>query len=206
MIAVVSSSESISSPLMISLYSLTGLSASTEYYVYVRAFCSDDDQSLWKSIIFKTRQIPATLPYTCGFEDATENAKWALSNGDQPNKWYIGTAASNGGGKGLYISSNGGSSNSYNTSSTSYVYSFREINVSNDGLCQIEFDWLANGEGNYDNLKAYIIPDLLSPDLSAGESNGMSGNVNDAPSGWMEAGNMSSYSGYADWQHSQVRR
>ena len=185
-----------------STYSLTGLSPSTEYYVYVRAFCSDDDQSLWKSIIFKTRQIPATLPYTCGFEGATENAKWALNNGDQPNKWYIGTAASNGGGKGLYISSNGGSSNSYNTSSTSYVYSFREINVSNDGLCQIEFDWLANGEGNYDNLKAYIIPDLLSPDLSAGESNGMSGNDNDAPSGWMEAGNMSSYSGYADWQHS----
>ena len=189
-----------------STYSLTGLSSSTEYYVYVRASCSNDDQSEWKSIVFNTRQIPATLPYTYGFEDATENANWTLSNYDQTNKWYIGTAASNGGEKGLYISNDGGTSNSYNTSSTSYVYCFREINLDNDGLYLIEFDWRAYGEGNYDNLKVFLIPTTHSPNLSAGESNGMAENYNTAPSGWMDAGNMSSYNNVSDWQRNSVEK
>ncbi|MBQ1732445.1 MAG: hypothetical protein II037_09570 [Bacteroidales bacterium] len=83
--------------------------------------------------------------YSCNFEDADENASWTLANGNQTNKWYIGTAASNGGENGLYISNDGGTSNSYDTGLTSYVYCFREINLDDNGLFLIEFDWRANG-------------------------------------------------------------
>ena len=59
---------------------------------------------------------PATLPYTCGFEDDTENAAWTIVNGTATNKFFIGTAenANNGGTRGLYISDNAtGTTNSY---------------------------------------------------------------------------------------------
>ncbi|MBR5983080.1 MAG: carboxypeptidase regulatory-like domain-containing protein [Bacteroidales bacterium] len=185
-----------------STYSLTGLNLNTIYYIYVRGFCSDDDQSAWKPIIFRTEQTPITLPYTCDFEDENENVNWTLNNGNQTNKWYIGTAAYNGGETGLYISNDGGTNNSYNISSISYVYCFRKINLDNNGLYSIDFDWHANGESGYDLLRAFIIPTTLNPNLSAGASNNMSGSYNNTPSGWMDAGNVSTLNGHSDWQHS----
>ena len=144
--------------------------------------------------------------YSCGFEDDTENANWTLANGDQSNQWYIGTAANNGGEKSLYISSDGGVSNNYNTSSTSYVYAYRELNIEENGLYYISFDWYAQGESSFDLMKAYLVPTSLNPDFSAGESNGMSQNNNNAPSDWIAAGNMSSYNGYSNWQHCAVEK
>ena len=141
--------------------------------------------------------------YSCNFEDADENASWTLANANQTNKWYIGTAASNGGEKGLYISSNGGTSNTYNISSTSYVYAYHEIDIEETAEYYVEFDWRVNGEDGYDLLKAFLVPTSLNPDLSAGTDNGMYGS---APSGWMDAGNMSSYSGSSDWQNSSVEK
>lgn len=144
--------------------------------------------------------------YSCNFEDADENASWTLAIANQTNKWYIGTAASNGGEKGLYISSNGGTSNTYNISSTSFVYAYHEIDIEETAEYYVEFDWRVNGEDDYDLLKAFLVPTSLNPDLSAGTDNGMYGSSDNAPSGWMDAGNMSSYSGSSDWQNSSVEK
>jgi uncharacterized protein (TIGR02145 family) len=144
--------------------------------------------------------------YSCDFEDADENANWTLANGTQTNKWYIGTAANNGGEKGLYISSDAGISNNYSTSSISYVYAYREIDIEETAPYYVEFDWKTNGENNWDVLKAFLIPTSLNPDLSAGASNGMSGSSNNAPSEWMDAGNMSSYNNSSYWQQSYAEK
>ena len=52
----------------------------------------------------QTTPAPASLPYTCGFEDAGENSNWTIVNGTATNKFHIGTAVNNGGNKSLYIS------------------------------------------------------------------------------------------------------
>jgi hypothetical protein len=54
----------------------------------------------------QTTPAPASLPYTCGFEDATENGNWTILNGNSTNKFFIGTAVNNGGTQSLYISNN----------------------------------------------------------------------------------------------------
>ena len=67
---------------------------------------------------FIALQLTAQNSYfTCDFEDAAQNAQWSLTNGsmaaDIPNKWYIGSAISNGGKNAMYISMDGGQTVSY---------------------------------------------------------------------------------------------
>lgn len=51
---------------------LTGLSASTSYHIFVRSLCSDDDISFWTPLLFKTLCGEITqFPYTEGFENLT---------------------------------------------------------------------------------------------------------------------------------------
>ncbi len=142
--------------------------------------------------------------YSCDFEDDAENANWTLNNGNQTNQWYIGSAASNGGSNGLYISNDGGASNAYSNGSTSYVYAYREIIIEENAVYNVEFDWRANGEDNYDNLKAFIVPASLNSALSAGTNNGMDGSNNSTPNGWINCGNNETLSGNSDWQHSNT--
>jgi hypothetical protein len=125
----------------------------------------------------------ATLPYTQNFEDNEENANWILENSNQTNKWYIGSAVNNGGGKSLYISSDNGTSNTYNTGSTSYVYAYRTLNFDEAADYSVNFDWKANGENNYDVLRVFLVP--VNVLLTAGNANGMTGNYNTTSSGWI---------------------
>ena len=134
---------------------------------------------------------PATIPYSCNFEDGDENEAWTLNRGsNQSNKWYIGTATNHGGSKGLYISNNAGTSNVYEVGSASYVYACRAINFASTGNYLLSFDWRAYGEiyngSGYDLLRAFLVPASLSSALSAGTSNGMSAASNTAPSGWID--------------------
>ena len=78
---------------------------------------------------------PATLPYTCGFEDDTENAAWTIVNGSAANKFFIGTTANanNGGTKGLYISDNANGTTYNYAGSAGYVYAYREFTVAAAG-------------------------------------------------------------------------
>ena len=190
-----------------STYTATGLSPLTTYYVYVRPACSADDKGDWVSYSFTTLiQDPVALPYICDFEDDTENANWVLENGDQPNQWSIGTAANNGGSNGLYISNDGGESNEYTATATSYVYACRSLEVTEAALYEVSFDWLGYGENTYDLLHAFIIPTSLKPTLSAGNANGMTGSTNTIPSGWIDIANINEELNYATtWQHSEKK-
>lgn len=56
--------------------------------------------------VVQAQTAPASLPYICGFEDATENGNWTIVNGNSTNKFFIGSAVNNGGTQSLYISNN----------------------------------------------------------------------------------------------------
>ncbi|MBR7168175.1 MAG: fibronectin type III domain-containing protein, partial [Bacteroidales bacterium] len=106
----------------------------------------------------QTTPAPASLPYTCGFEDATENGNWTIVNGNSTNKFFIGTAVNNGGTQSLYISNDNGVSNAYTVTSAGYVFAYREISVTTAGSYTFNFDWKANGESTYDFLRVFLIP------------------------------------------------
>ncbi|MBR5983081.1 MAG: fibronectin type III domain-containing protein [Bacteroidales bacterium] len=182
-------------------YTVTGLTENTTYYF--KAYATINGETKYGEVkLFKPSNPNIVFQYD--FEDDTENANWTLANGNQTNKWYIGSAASNGGSNGLYISNDGGASNAYSNGSTSYVYAYREINIEENAVYNVEFDWRANGEDNYDNLKAFIVPASLNSALSAGAINGMSGSNNSTPNGWINCGNNETLSGNSDWQHSNT--
>ncbi len=96
-----------------------------------------------------------TYPYTTGFE-ADQDINWNFVNGD--NGWYIGSATNNGGSNALYVSSDNGANNTYNTSSTSNSYAYRYFQFA-AGEYVYSYDWKCQGEGgysNYDYMKMYI--------------------------------------------------
>ena len=133
---------------------LTGLTASISYTIYVRADCGVD-YSDWGSITTRTAQIPATLPYFCDFESGDPGFDFV--NGSATNQWAVGTATNNGGTHALYISDNNGTSNSYSISSTSNVWAYRDIEFP---ACPsgytLSFDWNSYGESCCDYMMVFI--------------------------------------------------
>lgn len=138
--------------------------------------------------------IPATLPYVTGFEDAVDNANWIINNGSYTNQWYLGNAINNGGANALYISSDGGATNSYNTSNSSNVWAYRDVVFTPSVYgYKLSFDWRAYGESNWDFMLSYY----GNPSVPSGSS---------APSGVTQltntGGYTSTYFNYtSSWKH-----
>ena len=151
---------------------------------------------------------PATMPYSCNFEDDTENANWTFVNGTSTNKFFIGTADNNGGAKSLYISnSTDGSTAGYSTGNTSYAYAYREITVTSSSFT-FSFDWKCSGEassyGNsmYDYGRVFLTPANATIEGYNGSSTstitGLS--YNSTPSGWIDVDNNSAFVNQSSWQ------
>lgn len=138
------------------------LSASTSYDVYVRANCGDGTYSIWTGPVnFLTTQNPDSVPYAQNWEN--DPHLWTLSNGTQPNKWVVGTAANNGGTKSLYISNDNGASNSYTINSGSTVHAYRDVIIPPTATSlNLAFDWRSIGETN-DNIRVFLIPVSVTP-------------------------------------------
>jgi len=164
-------------------YSASNLTPSTVYYIYVRSVCSAEEKSGWKSLTFRTTQVPAQIPYSYGFEDESENTIWTLNAG-AINGWYVGEAAYNEGSKGLYVSNDSGETNSYDTGSETSIYAYRTLNIPELCYYSVSFDWMANGESSYDYLRAFLVPASLNADLSSGVQNGISDTT--TPANWIE--------------------
>lgn len=92
------------------------------------------------SSLLCTAQITS---YECTFEDETENSQWVRNPGNQGpqcvNKWYIGSAASNGGRQGLYISGDGGKTAGY-IENTDFTVVYRTLTLA-PGEYELSFDW-----------------------------------------------------------------
>lgn len=105
-------------------------------------------------------QTATSLPYSTGFEDATDNTSWQFANATV-NKWCIGAAANHGGSNALYISNDGGTTNKYtdNKKTTSFAYRTFHFEAYDYNL---SFDWLGQGEDKYDGMQVLILPSNVS--------------------------------------------
>ena len=177
-------------------YTATGLSILTDYYVYVRPICNEYETGLWSSVQFTTLNDVYQLPYHENFENVS-SLVWTMDNSD--NGWYVGSATANGGNNSLYISSNNGETYEYNTSTTSYSYAYCKLNINEQSVVNVSFDWKCYGESSYDLLRAFMIPVSENPTLSG--DNGISSSSN--PAGWIDVSQNGGKLNYSSaWSHS----
>ena len=146
---------------------LSGLTAQTTYYAYVRTICDDDDKSTWASKTFTTTRealtVNAETPYEQDFETSND---WGLSNGTLTNQWCWGNATNHGGDKAMYVSNDGGTTHAYADGNT-VIYASKLFYFT-QGTYTFVFDWLANGESTYDFLRVALVPG--DQEFSAGTS------------------------------------
>lgn len=146
---------------------ISALLPNTTYQYYVRASCGGSDFSTWAGpFTFTTPQELAILPYT---DDFSSN-QWSFVNGNQPNKWYVGSATGNTANS-LYISDNGGVDNLYNIGVFSTTHAYRDVTFpAGTSTFSLKFDWKAYGDGfgtyYYDYLSVWAVP--MNATLTAG--------------------------------------
>src|SRR5690606_20955130 len=146
-------------------YFVEGLDPSTEYDVYVRADCGEEDGvSLWAGPdTATTTQVPTEVDFDDDFEG--EGGWTFISN--QTNQWHVGTATAYAGNSSLYISNDNGASNAYNTSSTTVAHAIRDLAFpANTNEATISFYWKGIGEGTtyvYDYMRVWLMPSTFQP-------------------------------------------
>jgi len=155
-----------------------------------------------KFLLFMTLLLALCIPWANAqtappFSDNFEGtSNWTFENGSQTNQWCIGTATNNGGSGAMYISSDGGSTNSYNNGSNTVVFAFKEFTLP-QGICHISYDWNGYGESIYDYMRVYLAPSSAS--FTAG--NLPSGaDASSTPTGWIAADGGSRKNTVNDWQ------
>ena len=135
-----------------------GLEASSEYVLYVRTECANS-ASVSISAAFQTKQLPIDLGNS--FADDFEGANQWYSFNTDANAWVLGEAAHNGEGThAMYVSNDGGASNSYSMSGPGIIYATKLFNIAN-GSYVFQFDWKAKGEGTstlYDYMRVALVP------------------------------------------------
>ena len=106
-----------------------------------------------------------TLPYFCGFEDATENRQWTLNAGNNgrnaANKWYVSHAEVYAGDSALNISNDGGATAGYANSACAVV-AYRTITLP-AGTYDLSYTYYAGGESTNDALYACVVASNVNP-------------------------------------------
>lgn len=147
------------------------LEPETRYYMYLRTVC-DGSPSRW-SDIFNDMTASANIaevPYTCNFEDETENEGWTLLNGTAVNRWFIGEATGNPD-HSLYISKDGGTTNAYTNTASANVWAYRDVRFpeSTGYPYTLSFDWKSKGETSANDYVKVFIGNLatVTPNTSS---------------------------------------
>ena len=140
-------------------FTFEDLTPSTYYQVYVRTDCGDI-YSDWSNVYsFTTLNVtPASVPYSCDFEEEEENGNWTMVNGYMTNQWYIGSATNNTpeGEFSLYVSADSGATVTYNTNGANTVWAYRDFQFSDATEFTLSFDWRCLGENGYYSPADYM--------------------------------------------------
>ena len=95
------------------------------------------------------------LPISEDFEAGLGNV--ILVNGAETNYWMTGSLASQTG-DALYVT-NDGTANAYSVGSASVSHAYIPVDFNGITNATLSFDWISDGENNYDFLKVYLIPE-----------------------------------------------
>ena len=119
-----------------------------------------------------------TYPYVENFESST---CWNLINGNNNNRWCIGTATNNtdGGSHAMYVSNDNGTSNTYSLDSEVpgvIAYKTMLLDVRD---YRISYSWKAHGVAGSDYLRVALVPATTDPAtlISMGDGNLPAGSI-----------------------------
>jgi hypothetical protein len=176
-------------------YTLTGLSAGSAYDIYVKSICSTTDSSSNSAgVTVNTDQIPVnSYPYAVNWDNG--NGGWTYANGNQANKWFVGApgdnpaAAFGASPAGLYVSNDGGVTNGYDNTSSTYVHAYRDLDLTSfSTTVPLTFNSYVVGETpNWDYLSVWIVPITYDPIPGSAVSGGtqIGTNIN-GETGWTQ--------------------
>lgn len=142
-------------------YQCNGLNSNSNYRIGIRQNCGGN----WSYTNITTKHAPATLPYYCDFSAENERNAWEISNGNAPNKWFIGQAVSQSpfAGYSLYVSEDNGLNNTYSVGyfstgdKNSTVVASRLIELTGAGSYTLNFNSRVGGENNNDYIKVFLV-------------------------------------------------
>lgn len=144
-------------------YTISGLTPSTDYDVYVRSVCTATDTSTWQiaPLQFSTMQQPAQVPYFYDFESEGEWHNWQ-TNSNVVTNWYRDTVAGSGAMDGtgrysIYISADSGASVSSDLTRVVNATAYRDFDFGSDPFHTYQFSFRAvsggtPGTSGYDGL------------------------------------------------------
>ena len=160
---------------------LSNLATSTLYDIYVRPICGDD--ALFASASISTADPYFGIPFACNFSNPDDNAKWSFVNGQHVNAWTIGGALGNGDNSSLYVSCDGGATNTYNRDVSGVSYAYVNLNLPDTGNYNYRFDWRSNGQSQFDYLRVALVPVSFLPGSGASAPSGFG--HSSLPLGWI---------------------
>ncbi len=182
-------------------YLVTGLELNTQYSFEVYSICGGGDTSLATTGVFSTSlPLPvANFPYSCDFEDSLMCRQWVMPDDGQTNRWYTGTAVNNTpqGQHSLYVSQDGGVTNTYSASDYTISYAYRAMTLDTvQYVCS--FDWRCLGDDDFHFMRAFIVPLAAIP--SSGSFPVYNNHYSGVPAGWIDLNPQSHYmSGQSNW-------
>ena len=145
-------------------------------------------------------QPPAAIPSADEgfFDDFEGEFTWTIQNGSQTNAWYLGEAVNNGGSKALYVSNDGGVSNTYTVYTSSFVFVEKTFSFEG-GNYNFAYDWRGDGESAYDFIRMALIP--VDFEVTAGSTYPVGFNSGNLPEGWISIDGRAKLNLQSEWQH-----
>jgi len=149
---------------------INGLTAETSYDIYVRSSCGVGQYGYWtEATSFSTTRTPATMPYTCGFENGAEDSLWSFSSlRTDCYNFIVGTNAAGvySGSKALYVT-NGTATGAYTYPTTAIngsgrAFASRVMNFSSAGY-QVNLRWKATGGQSTNDYGRIFLVNAATP-------------------------------------------
>ena len=153
-------------------YTLAGLNSLTRYDVRVYNICSSNNSEYTTTsfVTNPTEDECLSIPFSESFDDSENMTTW-VTTASGSNRWYIGTAENCSGtdeegnpiaGGSLYVSSDNGTSASYDHNTTTNTYAYVYLSLQENTRYGLQFDWKGGNDyyGNYiyDYTKVYLVP------------------------------------------------
>lgn len=119
--------------------------------------------------------VGTAVNFSEDFEQISSNNSWTLQNGNNVNKWFINTLGP--GNRALFISSDGGQSNSCSNGVSTGVYAYKSLTL-REGQYQYSYNWRGGTSDGYylSYIRVALLPDYLPINASQwGENSLQSG-------------------------------